>query len=127
MADAVATQKLFDGQNKCVLKFTSISDGSGESAVEKVLAATTIGSPTDFTITRMWGVCVGMSVRLDWDATTDVPIMYLPQDQPFDWDFKPFGGLKSNAGSGVTGGINFTTIGHTSGDGYSIILELVKN
>ena len=30
-------------------------------------------------------------------------------------------------GSGKTGDIDFTTVGHSSGDTYSIILELVKD
>ena len=36
MADAVTSQTLIDGQNKAVIKFTNVSDGSGESAVKKV-------------------------------------------------------------------------------------------
>ena len=32
----------------------------------------------------------------------------------------------NNAGSGVTGDIDFTTVGHSSGDAYSIILILNK-
>ena len=36
MADAVTSQTLVDGHQTAVLKFTNISDGSGESAVKKV-------------------------------------------------------------------------------------------
>ena len=36
MADAVTSQTLVDGDKTAVLKFTNISDGSGESAVKKV-------------------------------------------------------------------------------------------
>ena len=44
MADAVATQTLFDGTKRVVQKFTNISDGSGESAVKKVdVSALTTG------------------------------------------------------------------------------------
>ena len=35
MADAVTSQTLVDGEKTAVLKFTNISDGSGESAVKK--------------------------------------------------------------------------------------------
>jgi len=41
-------------------------------------------------------------------------------------DFQDFGGLPNNAGSGKNGDILFTTIGHSSGDTYSIVLEMVK-
>ena len=37
-----------------------------------------------------------------------------------------FGGLPNNAGSGVTGDVQFTTVGHSSGDTYTIILYLRK-
>ena len=36
MADAVTSQTLIDGDLYAVMKFTNISDGSGESAVTKV-------------------------------------------------------------------------------------------
>ena len=40
MADAVATQVLFDGTRRAILKFTNISDGAGESGVVKVDVST---------------------------------------------------------------------------------------
>jgi len=36
MADAVTSQTIIDGSSKAVLKFTNVSDGTGESAVTKV-------------------------------------------------------------------------------------------
>mgnify|MGYP003128809104 FL=1 len=36
MADAVTSQTIVDGAKTAVLKFTNVSDGSGESAVKKV-------------------------------------------------------------------------------------------
>ena len=36
MADAVTSQTIIDGERNCVMKFTNVSDGSGESAVAKV-------------------------------------------------------------------------------------------
>ena len=42
-------------------------------------------------------------------------------------EFQDFGGIPNNAGSGVTGDIDSTTVGHSSGDAYSIILVLNKN
>ena len=36
MADAVTSQTIIDGEKKVVMKFTNVSDGSGESAVAKV-------------------------------------------------------------------------------------------
>ena len=36
MADTVTSQTIQDGEKKAILKFTNISDGTGESAVTKV-------------------------------------------------------------------------------------------
>ena len=36
MADAVTSQTIVDGERNCVMKFTNVSDGTGESAVAKV-------------------------------------------------------------------------------------------
>ena len=36
MADAVTSQTIVDTEKRVVMKFTNLSDGSGESAVKKV-------------------------------------------------------------------------------------------
>ena len=36
MADAVTSQTIQDGERTAVLRFTNVSDGTGESAVKKV-------------------------------------------------------------------------------------------
>ena len=51
----------------------------------------------------------------------------MPADTSEDVEFCKLGGLQNNAGTGVTGDINFTTIGHTAGDRYSIMIEMTKN
>lgn len=38
MADVVTTQTIQDGQRKAVMKFTNVSDGTGESAVAKLMS-----------------------------------------------------------------------------------------
>ena len=39
MADTVTSQTILDGERNCVMKFTNVSDGTGESAVVKILPA----------------------------------------------------------------------------------------
>jgi len=69
---------------------------------------------------------VGMSVQLFLNATTNVLLMEVAESSNGHMDFKDFGGLSNNAGSGKNGDILFTTKGHSSGDTYSIVLEMVK-
>ena len=131
MADAVATQTLQDGEKVVVQKFTNISDGTGESAVVKVdvsaLSTNARGQAcTGVTIEEIWWQCIGMKVQILFDASTDVMAIELGENQSGNHDYTIFGGLINNAGSGVTGDINFTTVGHSSADTYTIILYMRK-
>jgi hypothetical protein len=132
MADTVTSQTIQDGERVAVLKFTNVSDGTGESAVKKVdVSALTTNSAgescTSVSIARIYWACVGMRVNIEFDATTNVLAMPLPADSTGDEYYDIFSGIPNNAGSGVTGDIDFTTVSHSSGDAYSIILVLNKN
>ena len=131
MADAVATQTIQDGERNAVLRFTNVSDGTGESNVVKVdvsaLAKNARGqSCTEVHIQRIYWATVGMSVKLDFDASTNVLAIGLPADSTGDEYYASYSAIPNNAGSGKTGDILFSTTGHSSGDTYMIILELLK-
>ena len=130
MADAVTSQTLQDGDKVAVMKFTNISDGSGESAVKKVDVSAlqaqsgSGASCTGVTIDCIWYECNGMSVDLLWDASTDVIAWTLSGYGYFD--FRSAGPLVNNASS-PTGDIMFTTTGAGSGDRYAIMLKMTKS
>ena len=131
MADAVTSQTLVDGPGHVVMKFTNVSDGTGESAVTKVdvsaLQPNQNGLPcTGVEIERIWWQCIGMKVKILWDASTDQICIELGENQSGSHDYTIFGGLTNNAGSGKTGDVNFTTVGHTSADTYTIVLYMRK-
>ena len=131
MADAVATQTIQDGERNAVLRFTNVSDGTGESNVVKVdvsaLAKNARGQCcTEVHIQRIYWATVGMSVKLDFDASTNVLAIGLPADSTGDEYYDSFSAIPNNAGSGKTGDILISTTGHSSGDTYMIILELLK-
>jgi len=131
MADAVTSQTLFDGDKHVVMKFTNISDGTGESAVKKVdvsaLESDIYGNTcSSVAIEKIWWQCIGMKVRMFFDATSDAFIIELGENQSGYHDYSEFGGIKNNAGSGKTGDIDFTTVGHSSADTYTIILKMRK-
>ena len=126
MADTVTSQTLFDGTDKAVLKFTNVSDGTGEAAVKKVDVSALVDAPTRVKINKIWYATYGMGVHLLWDATADVLAFAIGADAVGFVDFSSFGGIVNNAGEGITGDLMFTTIGHTAGDVYTIILEVSK-
>ena len=83
---------------------------------------------TTVTIDEIVYATDGMAVRVLWDADTDVVAWLIPANQHGCFDFRERapGGLINNAGTGVTGDISFTTVGHTSGDTYVVILHCRK-
>ena len=131
MADVVTSQTIFDGEREAVMKFTNVSDGTGETAVLKVdvsaLAKSASGKAcVGVTLERIHASINVMSVSLLWDATTDVPAVILAPGM-YTFDHGKRIQLPNNAGTGKTGNILFTTIGASAGDTYSIVLEMVKS
>ena len=131
MADLVGTQTILDGDRLVIQKFTNISDGTGETAVNKVIVANLAPNQfgqacTGVTINKIWATTHGMEVRILWDATTDLFSWVLPQNTNYFMDFSSFGGLDNNAAATVTGNIAFTTSDTSVGDMYSIVLECIK-
>ena len=132
MADAVASQTLFDGERVAIMKFTNLSDGTGENKVVKVnvsgLSPSAAGGACNgVTITKIHASTHGMEVQIYWDATTDVLCWIVPQNSQYTWDFEKINGLINNAGAGKTGNVLFSTVDASAGDMYSIVLEMVKH
>ena len=137
MADAVTSQTLSDGDRIAVMKFTNISDGSGEASVAKVdvsaLAASNAGlTPALVTIEQIWYDVGGMRVALEWNATTNVVAAVVGGSAAAGnvsghMDFRSFGGIKNTLSSGYDGDIDLTTSGHTNLDHYTVVLQLRKS
>jgi len=136
MADAVTSQTLVDGEKTAVIKLTNISDGTGESSVLKVdvenLTKNSAGdSCARVAISQVWYDIGGLRVALEFNASSNVVGLVLGGSAAAGttmgyMDFRSFGGIKNNAGSGITGDIDLTTHGHTAHDHYTIVLELSK-
>ena len=131
MADVVTSQTLLDGERLAIMKFTNISDGTGETAVTKVNVSTLAKSAsglacTAVSILKITSVCHGLEVRMYWDADTDVPFFLSTINTNFQNDFSSFGGVTNNAGTGKNGNIVFSTSDASSGDTYTVVLEMAK-
>jgi len=132
MADAVTKTTVEDGPKRAIIYCTNTSDGSGESAVVKVdvsaLSSLQDGTAcTGVRIEKITFTNVGMGVKLLWDASTDVIAAELPADYSDTLDYSDMSGLPNVAASGGnTGDIQLTTVGHSSGDTYSVVLYCLK-
>ena len=138
MADAVTSQTIIDTDKRAVIKLTNISDGTGESSVKKVDVSALNARSADsaacsrVTIDQVWYDVGGLRAALEFDATPNVVGLVLGGSAAAGnvsghWDYRSFGGIKNNAGSGITGDIDLTTHGHTAHDHYTIVLELRKS
>ena len=130
-ADVVATQVILDGERLFIGKYTNISGGDGETAVVKIDVSTLAKNAFGYAcngvkINMLWAHTQGMAVDILWDASTDVLCETIPENQLYKMNYSCFGGLPNNASTGITGDVLFTTVGATSGDRYTIILECVK-
>ena len=138
MADAVTSQTLYDavGSKHAIVKFTNISDGSGEASVKKIdvsaLSAGRDGTAcSKVDIEKIWYDIAGMRVDIEWAATTNVKSLVLGGSAAAGnvqghLNFSEFGGIKNTEASGYDGDVDLTTSGHTNLDHYTIILELRK-
>ena len=138
MADAVTSQTILDnGGRDLVMKFTNISDGTGESNVAKIdvsaltSSAITGQSCNRVVIQRLWFSNVGMGWKLYWNADSNMFICQAPKDWTDTWDFtsssEDLSGIPNNAGSGINGDLLITTNDHTDGDTYSVVIWALKH
>jgi hypothetical protein len=137
MADAVTSQTIEDGGKNLVMKFTNISDGTGESAVAKIDVSALDTEPSTgtacsrVTLQRIWFSNIGMGFSLYWNATSNMFICQAPKDWSDTWDFTDSSitlpGIPNNAGGGVNGDLLLTTNDHSSGDTYSIVVWALKH
>lgn len=126
-APTCTLQTLVDDAKRTVIKV--IIPGGGDANVADALIADVsglVGAPTRVSIEKIEFTIYNMAVNLEWDADADVSALYLSGVGSFD--FRDGAVLTNNAGTGVTGDINLSTLNY-SGTGLSagtIILHLVK-
>lgn len=132
MANTVAKQTLIDGSRNLVVKIYLESDGASGELSDTVLIDASTYSPafTDAKLVSVHANLSGFTAKLEWDATTDTPLISLP-DYEVHYSGNEVGvgvnGIPNDAGTGVTGDILITTSGFTAaGDRGTIVIHLVK-
>ena len=128
----------WDNTNK---KATSIDTGmsNGDAIAGGVSAANTrtVANSGAFTeldyevlVTKIQWICSGMDVIVEWDGSgAEKVLAQLSGNGVLNMPGLEWPGLPNNAtgdSGNVLGDIQFTTIGHSSGDSYTIIMECKK-
>lgn len=121
-ADAVTISTQTANSRRAIIAYTDVSDGTGESAVTKLVVGNLPGAPSVVRITRVWYVVSStMTVRVLFKNTSNDTALTLAGTGSHDYSY--FGGLK-NPGTGSTGDILFTTVAAAANATYSVILEV---
>ena len=125
MADTVTSQTITDvSGSKTVMKFTNLSDGTGESLVKKVDASELNHASSSTKIARViYSInTVGGNGAVEYDGATNATAMVLGGSGTIDLQ-TPAIQIANNATT-PTGDILFSTKNFVNGDSYTIILEL---
>ena len=128
MADTVTTQLLSDTAGvKYVAKLTNVSDGSGESLVNKVDASATTFMTEDGNrkIAKIWWSInttnKKSAVELVWAGATNATAVIL-SGQGY-WDLRTAGNEITNNATTPSGDVLLSTRDFVVGDNYTIIVE----
>lgn len=131
MADAVKVTT-FNTPSQITVHLTNISDGTGESAVQKIARAsyTAINGTTINKLTlksARWAIQGFTSVRILWDHTTDDVAMLLCNNGYEEFAIgKSDPNTSVDAVTGTIGDVLLTTAGAISGATYDITLTFLK-
>ena len=128
MADIVTTQTIADTSGvKYVAKLTNVSDGSGESLVNKIDASATTFMTEDGNrkIAKIWWSVNTTNnkstVELVWAGATNATALLL-SGQGY-WDLRTAGNEIINNATTPTGDVLLSTRDFVVGDSYTIIVE----
>ena len=130
MANTVTIRKLLDGSKLAVFHIYLASDGSSGELSDQVLvdASTLSGAPTKLSICEIEYALTGFSGVLEFDATTDQPVLALVAETPVKHCYKDIGGIPDPSATGFTGDILLTTTGFSAaGDRGHITLVVKKD
>jgi len=119
---AITVQTLVDGSRKVVVNIVGSADAAGTTLdISSFAKMRGNQDAAKWTLKRVW-FAGDQRVDVFWDATANVLALSLAAgDQNFD--FQSIGGIKNNAGVGVTGDVIITPAASAN---YSLVMEFTK-
>lgn len=135
MVDVVTSQILENGPRHITMKFTNVSDGTGESGVVKVdaTAAGVLGvvvqGQTQFPVTHLKVQEIdydikSMGLRIQWVGTPNVDMEVLGGFGVKN--YRRSGPIQNPKATGATGSIAFTTVNANLNASYTVVLKMLK-
>lgn len=124
MPNTITQRTLFGGgSSRMVIRSIHIvSDGSEETDLVIYDNSTFFNDVTKGSLVKIKASGSSCTCRLEWDQTTDAPIIsFDPINNP-DFNFSSFAGISNPNGSGATGDIVLTTANLDAGDEVTIFI-----
>ena len=127
MSNTVTRTILQDGPKYATVRTYLKSDGTtGDEVVLLVDASALQDAPTKLTITQIWFGLTGFSGTINFDATTDSPVIQIPAELTEEFDFRCFGGIPDPQDTGHTGDINMLTSGFSAATDIGFVIVQVR-
>lgn len=129
MANTVTQRTLVGGGSaKTIVRLINIvSDGSEETDLVIYDNSTLVNDVTKGNLMEVLASGSSCVCRLEWDQTTDSPIISFDPSNSQRLCFEKFGGIRNPAGTGATGDIVLTTSALDAGDEVTLIIRVTQN
>ena len=125
MANLVGIQDQVDGERNLVVRIDI--EGDGSSATESItVAETALKNCTEFRLDRVTGRLEGFVASLEWEGTSPVTFLRIPDDDQIDWNYRSVGGLVNPKIAGYTGDVKLNIAGLAVGGVGSLLLHFIK-
>ena len=125
MANIIGIQELVNGPRNYFIKVDIEGDGSGEEDEFPLVEVSLLGC-NEVRLDRVWARFEGFSGHLEWDGTTKVPFLQIPDDDDVTMDWSRQGGLTNPKMANYTGDVNLVTSGLGAGEVGTMTLHFIK-
>lgn len=101
-----------------------VSDGSEETDLVVYDNSTLCNDVSKGSLVHIQASGSSCTCRLEWDQTTDSPVISFDPVSNLDLDFSCYGGIRNPNGTGATGDLVLTTANLDAGDEVTIIMTI---
>ena len=122
---AVSAVTLKDTDFETVVKVTTTGTNSAASIVDASALEGAASNPRLAIVACQW--TTGSQTNILFDATSNDVALSLNGNGAYNTGAQSMPSIPNPASSGVTGDIMFTTVGHSSADSYTIIMQVRKS
>jgi hypothetical protein len=103
-----------------------VSDGTEETDLVVYDNSSLVNDVTKGSVAQVWMSGDSCNVRLEWDQTTDSPVISADPASNLHFDYRCFGGITNPNGTGATGDLLLSTADLDAGDEVTILIHILQ-